>query len=151
MHLDAVPLVTVLLIAVLFTLMGSKFIYAPGLTVSLDGVAKPQAPVLPRAGQLLLPGARPQATLMLTVMPEMVLFNKRLFGGTNNLGLQRALTEAAANARKEEEEEAKATQTTRRPVVILFKFDSSVTWGRVAELSAYAREAGFDEVVLAQE
>lgn len=151
-RLDAVPLVTVLLIAVLFTLLESRFIYAPGLTVSLTGTNnKPKAPLLPHIAQSPGPGAMTQATLVLTAMPEVVLFNKQLFGGTNNLELRNALAQAAVKARETAEAEAKATQSQRRPIVILFIFDSSVKWERIAELSTFASEAGFEEVLLAKE
>jgi biopolymer transport protein ExbD len=134
-------LATVLLIALLLSLAGSRFIYAPGLTVSLHNNLSAATPRhdslnLPRSTGRLA-GAMTGATLivpMLTARSDaMVFFNGRMFS-TTDASLRQAMRNAA-----------------EKSPVLLLKMDNSVTMDRYFLLCDYAREAGFAQVQIAGE
>ncbi|MDR2863922.1 MAG: hypothetical protein LBV54_08680 [Puniceicoccales bacterium] len=161
---DALPLVTVLLLAILFTLAGSRFIYAPGLTMALG--AAPDALEMPRSATPL-PGEMTHATLiapkatnaaadfpahMLTATSDTLVF----FNGMPFARLDSALQQAMANAVSKAKEEAaqrvpEGEKIPSAPVILLLKIDRSVTMQRFFQLSDYAREAGFSHVQVASE
>jgi biopolymer transport protein ExbD len=141
-RLDALPLFTVLLIAIMLSFASSRFIYAPGLTVSLHNNSV--ATVGPHTNSLNLPrsnvrlsGEMTGATLvvpMLTARSDtMVFFNGRMFSATD-LALRRAMAKAA-----------------EKSSVLLLKMDRSVTMDRYFVLCDYAREAGFAKIQIAGE
>jgi biopolymer transport protein ExbD len=140
-NIEVLPLASVLLIALLLGVVGSRFIYAPGLTVSLHN--DPSAAV-PRHDSLALPrstgrlaGAMTGATLIVPMLSArsdaMVLFDGRMFL-TTDASLRQAMKNAA-----------------EKSPVLLLKMDNSVTMDRYFLLCDYAREAGFAQIQIAGE
>lgn len=81
-RLEAVPLFNVLLVAVLLVLMGSRFIFAPGLPVDLE-TSDPEAS--PQGASLVLPVAKnallgAETTAVLTVKSDtMFIFEGHIY------------------------------------------------------------------------
>jgi biopolymer transport protein ExbD len=156
-QIDFLPVAAVLLIALLLSLAGSRFIYAPGLLVQLDddageaagagtGVAgtsagataaAPAAAVhleLPRSKQRALGGALTDATLVVTTRSDMAFFDGRRYRVDSP-----ELRDAFAAAVKQH----------GRDSVLLLKADKTLTLERITLLGDFAREAGFKKVLLA--
>lgn len=149
--MDTLPLFTVLLLALLLTLAGSRFIYAPGLLASLEDetaagtvtggaiattgatTGAAPAPVLPRSTSPALAGVATQATLVLTTRADMAFFDGRRYRIEGD-ELAKALAAAAG----------------RWPVLLL-KLDRTVTVDRLVRLLDIARDAGFRQVNFAAE
>ena len=164
-RVDTVPLVTVLLVAVLFTLTGSSFLFPPGLTVSMgreaESTAAPTLSLnLPRSGTLApLPGTRVSAVLTAPVSQTftaksdaLVIFNGRIFPQTDK-ALRLALAAEAKRLAAEAPQTAenKKSPTRPPPLILLLKMDASVTMQRFFQLCGYASEAGFSHVQIAAE
>ncbi|MDR2430029.1 MAG: hypothetical protein LBD14_03900 [Puniceicoccales bacterium] len=162
-RVDSVPLVTVLLVAVLFTLTGSTFLLPPGLTVAMnkeEGNASATALslTLPRSGSLApLPGVRAGAVLTAPVSQTLtaksdalVIFNGRIFPQTDK-ALRHALGVEARRLAAEAPQAGEGKTAPATPIILLLKMDASVSMQRFFQLCAYASEAGFSHVQIAAE
>lgn len=137
--LDATALATVLLIALMLSLMvGTRFVYAPGLTVGVaDAGGKPAKLELPvsRADRLAGAATTDTVTILALKQDDMVIWNGRI----------RTLA-------KLEEDFASAPPApgvTRG--TLLIKADKSVSMQTFFEVVALARRAGFTAVHIAGE
>ena len=131
--LDATALATALLIALMLaTLAGSRFIFAPGLTVGVSGTLS-----LPVAKSDKLPGAvtTDTVTILALKQDDMAIWNGRI----------RTLAKLAEDFAAE----APATGTSRG--TLLIKADKSVSMQTFFEVVAMARKAGFTAVHIAGE
>ncbi|MDR3229686.1 MAG: biopolymer transporter ExbD [Puniceicoccales bacterium] len=147
-RIDVLPLVSACLIALMLSLAGSRFIFAPGLFTELDvgtASAKPPdktegaapAPMrldLPRSSQSALPGAMTDVTLVVTTRDDLAFFNGRRY----NIG-DSELRQAMADAARQHGGNA----------VLLLAVDKTLSAERIFQLTDYAREAGFRAVNLA--
>jgi biopolymer transport protein ExbD len=139
-RLDPVPLLDILLIAVLMISLSSRFLYAPGLTIDLEGNT-PGQPAwtldLPTASQGIMPGQPTTATLTVAVLTarqeNMFLFD----GQIHTLPSLQATLRAAGG-----------TQRYQNGVLLL-KLDRAVSTQTFLTLCELAQEAGFSRIQLA--
>ncbi len=142
-RLDALPLVTVLLLAGMLSLAGSRFLFSPGLTVELNartatgetgGKNAPATLSLPRSISGKLPGIATGSTM--TVLSaksgNMFILDGRIYSLDENL--HNALSAAA-----------------KRSPVLLLKPDKSVPMQTFFTLSEFAVKAGFEKIQIAGE
>lgn len=135
--LDFTALATVLATALLLTLVvGSRFVYAPGITVGLSAntPANIELPVA-AAGSGRLPGVYTTDTVLALKQDDMVIWNGRI------RSLDTLAKEFAASPVKPGE--------TRG--VLLVKADKSVSMQTFFEIVALARTAGYSGVQIAGE
>lgn len=134
-RLEAVPLFTVLLIVVLISLTASRFIFAPGVAVSLDG----NAPVPVTAGTstttitlptatTMLPGAEPSAVLT-AKSDTMFIFDGHIY----------------------ENPEEIFAQNPGNGGVLLVKFDRMASVQGLFRIAELAGKAGFASLQIAGE
>ncbi|MDR2982507.1 MAG: hypothetical protein LBV12_09710 [Puniceicoccales bacterium] len=138
-RIDAMPLVTCLLLAVILTLAGSRFIYSPGLTVDLgneDGKIEGSIPMTLNLPQSRLPLAGIQTGATLTVLTaksgNMLIFEGRIYSLDDKL--KGSLEEAA-----------------KESPVLLLKADRSIGPQTLWNILDFAMEAGFKKIQLAGE
>lgn len=143
-RIDAVPLFNVLLIAVLLTLTGSRFIFAPGVPLVLNGTASSVAAVplknapdsaaemrLPYAGTML---RGEETTSVLTVKSDsMFIFDGHIYDD---------LAEVFA---------AKISSAAEPRGVLLVKLDRAVSVQGLFRIAELAGEAGFSSLQIAGE
>lgn len=132
--LETVPLLTVALIVVLFALTGSRFIFSPGVAVSLDGLAP--VPVagpnttritLPTA-TTMLPGA--EAAAVLTVKSDtMFIFDGRIYENAEEIFAKNRVSGG----------------------VLLVKFDRMASVQGLFRIAELAGKAGFSSLQIAGE
>jgi biopolymer transport protein ExbD len=150
-HTDALPLIGAVLLAILLGLAGSRFIFAPGLTVDLAAVTNsaeaaapaklelPRSPVklqgVPTDATLTVPAPRP--VLLTAHSDTMVFFEGRMFPQKDS-SLRAAMADAVQKSKS-------ATPT------LLVRMDGSVTMRRFFQLKSYAEEAGFVKIQIAGE
>lgn len=141
--LDIVPLFDVLLIALMLTLLGSRFIFAPGVSVDL-----PQAATTGSAT------AEPGASMaVLTLLKD----NSLIYGG-RLLSVENFEREAHNSELSARTAEAVAEAATPEPPVgeqslrvLLIKSDAGVSLGTVLRVMNAARAAGYDRVQIAEQ
>lgn len=142
-RLEAVPLFNVLLIAVLLTLLGSRFVFAPGLSVALDengeisggnaSAGTPARLILPKTS-VMLSGA--ETSSVLTVKSDsMFILDGRIY---ENL--------AEAFARGSGGNAAEKNRGT-----LLVKIDRAVSVQGLFKIAELAGEAGFSALQIAGE
>lgn len=119
-RLDAVPLFDVLLIAIMFLLLGSRFVFAPGLTVELPTLRSQESAGVPTVD-------------VLTVKGE----NFIIFQGTKHTldGLAKILASPDSEIPPE--------------AVLLLRADRSVDLETFLAIASLAREAGYSAVQIA--
>lgn len=134
-RLETVPLLTVLLIVVLFALTGSRFIFSPGVAVSLDGSvpvpvttgANTTRITLPSA-TTLLPGA--EASAVLTVKSDsMFIFDGRIYENPEEIFAENRASGG----------------------VLLVKFDKMASVQGLFRIAELAGKAGFSSLQIAGE
>jgi hypothetical protein len=137
LRLALLPCFNVLLLGWMFSLLGSRYIYAPGIAVSLDsGVPTTQTlPAIVSAGQPL-PG-RP-TDVVLTVFQSKT---ETLFGLENGLHTLANLKAPLRNSRLNLPKNA--------PAVLLFKGGDNLPSQIFLQVCALARDAGFSTVEIA--
>lgn len=136
--LDATALGTVLLTALMITLLvGSRFVYAPGITVAVTGDNRPASLDLPVADAGRLPGAMTTDTLTVLALKQddMVIYDGHI----------RRLSEL------EKDFTARPPKPGTSRGILLIKADRSVTMQTFFEITALARRAGFSAVHIAGE
>lgn len=142
-RIDAVPLFNVLLIAVLLTLTGSRFIFAPGVPLVLSGDASAAVPPknapaaagmrLPYAGTLL---RGEETSSVLTVKSDsMFIFDGHIYDD-----LEEAFASKIAPAAAEP-----------RGGVLLVKLDRAVSVQGLFRIAELAGKAGFSSLQIAGE
>lgn len=141
-RMDTLPLVTVLLLAIILSLAGSRFLYSPGLTMALDHSTDPAHPLqlptvlpLPVSSHSPLPGAVTDATLTVfsAKSDNLFIFEGHIYTFADEQ-LKRDLQTAA-----------------HRSPVLLLKADRSLSLQTLFRLTDLAREAGFKQVQIAGE
>jgi biopolymer transport protein ExbD len=142
-------LVSALLLAMLLSMAGSRFLFAPGISVELRNPAAGDlpslAPVLPRANSVL-PGVPTSATLtvpaprpfLLSAHSETMVFFEGAMFSLGDASLRAAMARALRNSG--------AAEPT-----LLLKMDGSVSMNRFFQLKAHAEEAGFVRIQIAGE
>jgi len=139
LRLEAVPWLNVLLLGWMFTLLGSRFIYAPGLVVAVGGADNLPPKQLNLPGGGALPGTLPDATLtIITAKKNQFIFKDGIYDRDS----LRAGFEKLRQAQRE---------TGAQPRVLLVKAEKDVTFDTIAEVNAQAKAAGFANVVWAQQ
>lgn len=139
-RLEAVPLVNVLLIAVLLVLVGSRFVYAPGLTVDLDaeraaaelssGAPKTQLPII----RTVLPGVETSAVLTVK-SDKMFIFEGHIYEDLEEIFSEKNPYAPPPEARG----------------VLLVKLDRSVSIQGLFNIAELAGKAGFSSLQIAGE
>jgi biopolymer transport protein ExbD len=136
-RLEPVPWLNVLLVGWLLSLLGSRFVYAPGLAVDLGHVSGtlPQQLNLPVVSGSPLPGLPANAVLtVLTVKgDDLFIFEGRIYD----------LESFRAELRRH------PLPASRAPTILLLKMDQSVSMQTFMEICALARAAGFSTVQVA--
>lgn len=137
-RIEAVPLFNVLLIVVLLTLTGSRFIFAPGVPVVLDdgdaaSVAGTPAMRLPRSG-VPLRGA--ETSSVLTVKSDaMFIFDGHIYENLEEVFSTKSSSAPAAGTRG----------------VLLIKLDRAVSVQGLFRIAELAGKAGFSSLQIAGE
>jgi biopolymer transport protein ExbD len=137
LRLEAVPWLNVMLVAWLLSLLGSRFIYAPGLAVDLGHASgsPPSQLNLPVVSGSPLPGL--PANAVLTVLTakgdQLFIFEGRIYD----------LESLRAELRQH------PLPTGRAPIILLLKVDQNVSMQTFMEICALARAAGFSTVQVA--
>lgn len=130
-RLDPVPLIDVLLLALMFSLLGSRFIFAPGLSMELDLQ-------LPVSGEAKLPGILTEDTLTVAVLTakqsNMHLFDGKIF----------TLYELENHFRNNPVPEDRRGQS-----VLLVKMHKDVSMQTFVQIAEMARRAGYGRVQIA--
>jgi len=122
--IDAVPLFNVLLIAVLFLMTGSSFIFSPGVSVSLDGGNAPSLPI----ASVPLSGA--ESSSVLTVKSDAIfILDGRIYESV----------EAAFSQESPEKSRG----------VLLVKLDRTVSVQGLFKIAELAAKAGFSSLQIA--
>jgi biopolymer transport protein ExbD len=137
LRLEAVPWLNVLLVAWLLSLLGSRFVYAPGLAVDLGhayGSPPPQLN-LPVVSGGPMPGL--PANAVMTVVDakgdNMFIFDKAIFDRDTLAAYLRQRPKPPAGA----------------PAILLLKMDQNVSMQTFMEICALARAAGFSTIQVA--
>ncbi len=137
-NLDATAIGTVLIIALMLTLLvGSRFVYAPGITVAVTGDGKPAKLELPVTESVRLPGTMTNDTIIVLALKQddMVIWKGRI----------RRLADL------EKDFTADPLKPGESRGSLLIKADRSVTMQTFFEIIALARRAGFTTVHIAGE
>ncbi len=141
-RMDTLPLVTVLLLAIVLSLAGSRFLYSPGLTMVLDHSTNPSVPLqlpsslpLPVSSIAPLPGTATDATLTVFSAKADNLF----------------IFEGHIYTLADEQLKRDLQTVARRSPVLLLKADRSLSLQTLFRLTDLAREAGFKQVQIAGE
>lgn len=136
--LEVVPLFNVLLIALMLTLLGSRFIFAPGVSVEL-----------PRAS-----ADSPAVSVVPTMAVLTLLKDNSLIYGGRLLSVDNFEREAAASLlpqRPAADETAAGDPAATQPRILLIKSDTGVSVGTVLRVMNAARLAGYDQVQIAEQ
>ena len=144
MNLDATAIGTVLVIALMLVLLvGSRFVYAPGVTVDFTGDRSPAPLNLPVASSdVRLAGVQTTDTLTILALKQddMAIWNGRI------------LKLAAENPSRVSELEKEFARKPRKPgEVLLIKADKSVSMQAFFTVIGIAKKAGFTSVQIAGE
>lgn len=136
-RLEAVPLFNVLLVAILLVLTGSRFIFAPGLSVELSepesGVAATEVLSLPVTGNAML-GA--ETTAVLTVKSDtMFIFEGHIYESLEDIF-------SSKNPHG---------MTPEKRGTLLVKLDRAVSVQGLFKIAELARNAGFMSLQIAGE
>lgn len=134
-NLDATAIGTVLLVALMLTLLvGSRFVYAPGITVAVTDDGKPAQLELPVSDAGRLPGAMTTETLTVLALKQddMVIWKGHI----------RRLAELKKDF---------IAHPPKPGEALLIKADQSVTMQTFFEIVSLARRAGFTAVHIAGE
>lgn len=134
--LDVVPLFDVLLIALMLTLLGSRFVSAPGVSVEL--------PVAAAAGSSSMERGASMAVLTL-LKDNSLIYDGRLLS-VENFERESARGQPAAVS-----SEAVQDPADLAPRVLLIKGDARVSLGTVLRVMNAARAAGYDRVQIAEQ
>jgi biopolymer transport protein ExbD len=135
--LDATAIGTVLLTALMLTLLvGSRFVYAPGITVAIND-GHPAALELPVADAGRLPGAMTTDTVTVLALKQ------------DDMVIWKGHIRRLAELEKVFTAEPPKPGTSRG--TLLIKADKSVTMQTFFEITALARRAGFSAVHIAGE
>jgi biopolymer transport protein ExbD len=139
LRLELVPCLNVLLVAWMLTLLGSRFIYAPGIAVSLDGggITLPNTLDLPQTSDTQASGRPTSAMLTVLSLQPTPLFI--LENGIHHMSdLQAALQNIRNNLPK-----------NTSSAVLLIKSDGSLPLQTFLEVCNQAHAAGFATVQVA--
>lgn len=153
--LEVVPLFTVLLLALMMTLLGSRFIFAPGLTVELPRAASSAA-----SQSVVLP-----AISVLTLLKDNSLIYKGRLLSVENFEREVALNplpprqspaaeqRAAAGAgdTSSAAQTAAAAAAAAEPRILLIKADAGVSLRTLLQVMNAARRAGYEQVQIAEQ
>ncbi len=130
-RLDPVPLIDVLLLTLLFSFLGSRFIFAPGLSMELNME-------LPLSADAQLPGILTDDTLTVAVLTakqsNLHLFDGRIF----------TLYDLEAHFRNNPVAEERQGQA-----VLLVKMHKDVSMQTFVQIAEMARKAGYGRVQVA--
>lgn len=140
LNLEVVPLFDVLLIALMLTLLSSRFIFAPGVAVEL-----------PRADAASAGAVSGSATVaVLTLLKD----NSLIYGG-RLLSVENFERQVAANPLPSHQPTATGSAATvaeqEQPRVLLIKGDARVSLNTVLQVMNAARKAGYDRVQIAEQ
>lgn len=122
---DVIPLVDILIIALCFTLLGSRFIHAPGVTVDLPKVAHSSLVGMPSVAVLTLK------------QKNMIFFEGRIYSAKT---FQSSLLKDSLQGMERPQE-----------AVLLVKLGQDVDMQTFLNICERAREAGFTKIQVAAE
>jgi biopolymer transport protein ExbD len=139
LRLEVVPWLNVLLVAWLLSLLGSRFVYAPGLAVDLGHGSSPLPVqlVLPTLSGGPLPGSPADAvlTVLTAKQDKLFIFEGRIYDLNGLRTVLRNHRHSAAGG----------------PSVLLLKAGQDVNMQTFLEICTLARTAGFSSVQIAAE